>query len=312
LIDTYQQLKRFVYKHLPEKFHMEGDQRVDVRDIVFREVIGNAVVHREYTNPMATELVITENEVTITNPNRAHFHGPIDPSSFNPFPKNPNIRKFFTAFGWTDEVGSGIRNTTKWLPRYVPGAKPLFIEDDVFKTIIPLKFVHLGTYTNKWVAWLDLPEKAEEQVRPGFKETALVPELDGASWKEVILHLVPSWDRKGTKLERLDWPSKQVSDPESIKQVPSWDRKGTKVLHKKVRYLIQILTLTARPISLDELMEFIGYKNRSTFRGNYLNPLEEVGWVEKTIPDKPQSPDQQYVITEQGRLFLAGRNLESE
>lgn len=132
LIDTYQRLKEFVYKHLPEKFYLENDQRVDLRDKVFREVIGNAIVHREYTSALSTDLIIGSNEVLITNPNKALFHGPIDPSSFNPYPKNPNIRKFFTSFGWTDEIGSGIRNTTKWLPRYVPNVKL------ALATILPL------------------------------------------------------------------------------------------------------------------------------------------------------------------------------
>jgi ATP-dependent DNA helicase RecG len=61
---------------------------------------------------------------------------------------NPRIlifASFLLLLGWTDEIGSGIRHTTKWLPRYVPNAKPLFIEDDVFKTIIPLEVAHLGT-----------------------------------------------------------------------------------------------------------------------------------------------------------------------
>ena len=30
LIDTYLELKAFINKHLPEKFYMEGDQRVDL------------------------------------------------------------------------------------------------------------------------------------------------------------------------------------------------------------------------------------------------------------------------------------------
>src|SRR5690606_17470612 len=55
LIDTYLLLKEFVNKHLPEKFYMEDDQRIDLRDKIFREVIGNAIVHREYTNALSTD-----------------------------------------------------------------------------------------------------------------------------------------------------------------------------------------------------------------------------------------------------------------
>jgi ATP-dependent DNA helicase RecG len=145
LIDTYTELKGFVNKHLPEKFYMEGDQRVDLRDKVFREVIGNVIVHREYSSALATELIIDKNQLTITNPNNPHFSGPIDLNSFNPYPKNPNIRKFFTALGWTDEIGSGIRNTKKYLPLYIEGAQPIFIEGTIFKTIIPLRLFTSGT-----------------------------------------------------------------------------------------------------------------------------------------------------------------------
>jgi len=41
--------------------------------------------------------------------------------------------------GRVDELGSGVRNTFKYCGIYTPGTKPEFIEDDVFKTIIPLK-----------------------------------------------------------------------------------------------------------------------------------------------------------------------------
>ena len=37
-----------------------------------------------------------------------------------------------------DELGSGIRNTTKYAKSY-SGGTPLFIEGDIFQTIIPLE-----------------------------------------------------------------------------------------------------------------------------------------------------------------------------
>lgn len=310
LIDTYQGLKAFVYKHLPEKFHLEGDQRVDLRDKVFREVIGNAIVHREYNSALSTDLIIGRHEVRITNPNKALFHGPIDPLSFNPYPKNPNIRKFFTSFGWTDEIGSGIRNTSKWLPRYVANAKPVFIEDDVFKTIIPLKIVTLATFTEKMAKWLQLPEEAQMHLSEGLNGIPLPSDLIEATWQQALLHLVSSWNESGTKLKPLDWASNEVSDSKSIQKVLSWDQNGTKLLHKKTLYLIQILVLTSKAISLDDLMKVIGYKNRTSFRRNYIVALERVEFVAKTIPDKPKSPDQKYYITEKGKLFLAGNNFE--
>ncbi len=85
LIDSYLELKGFINKHLPEKFYLEGDQRIDLRDKIFREVIGNVIVHREYTSALSTDLIITSTDVIVTNPNKPLFHGPIDATSFNPF-----------------------------------------------------------------------------------------------------------------------------------------------------------------------------------------------------------------------------------
>lgn len=48
------------------------------------------------------------------------------------------IRRFFNELGWSDEAGSGVRNVTKYLKVCVKGAKPEFIEDDIFVTRIPI------------------------------------------------------------------------------------------------------------------------------------------------------------------------------
>jgi hypothetical protein len=47
-------------------------------------------------------------------------------------------------------------------------------------------------------------------------------------------------------------------------------------------------------ISGKELMERVGLKHRPTFRNNYLLPAIEDGYIEMTIPDKPNSSKQKY------------------
>ena len=37
LIDAYDRLMNFVAKHLPDKFYLEGDQRISLREKIFRE-----------------------------------------------------------------------------------------------------------------------------------------------------------------------------------------------------------------------------------------------------------------------------------
>jgi len=306
LIDTYLGLKQFIDKHLPEKFYMEGDQRIDLRDKIFREVIGNAIVHREYSSAFSTDLIITETEVTITNPNKPLFHGPIDPKSFNPFPKNPNIRKFFTAFGWTDEIGSGIRNTNKYLPFYVSNAKPLFIEDETFKTIIPLQWTTLGDFASNFQKWLELPDGTLPHLQKGLASVALPATLSDATWEELILHLVSSWGKKGTQLSALRMPENQVFREAEIKKVPSWKEKGTQLLRKKVWYLISILSLASEPVGTGELVGWLDYKNEKYFRDNYIKPLRKSGLITLTNPENPTDPENKQVITEAGKAFLAG------
>lgn len=306
LINTYLTLKSFVNRHLPEKFYMEGDQRIDLRDIIFREVIGNAIVHREYLNHLSTEMVIAKDEVVITNPNKPLFHGIIDPLGFNPYPKNPTIRRFFTAFGWTDEIGSGIRNTHKYLPLYVPGAKPVFKENDTFTCSIPLEFVSFGALGSKLFDWLELDPTIKASCMEGLEKLSAPSILQDKDWKEVILHLVPSWHKKGTQLSALKWPKNQHYEVTTIQMVPSWDEKGTQLLRKKALYYIRILTLCASPVKSSRILEILDYKNEKTFRDNYLKPLRDVGFIRQTIPDRPTDPENAYVLTELGARFLSG------
>lgn len=44
LVEAYDRLMAFIAKHLPDKFYLEGDQRISLRDKIFREVIANYLV----------------------------------------------------------------------------------------------------------------------------------------------------------------------------------------------------------------------------------------------------------------------------
>lgn len=141
LVDSYERLMQFIAKHLNDKFYLEKDQRVSLRDKIFREVVSNILVHREFSNPFPAKIVIESERVFVENSNKPHGNGIIDPANFSPFPKNPTIAKFFKEIGWVDELGSGVRNIYKYNKIY-SGAEPTFIEGDVFKTIIPLISQH--------------------------------------------------------------------------------------------------------------------------------------------------------------------------
>ncbi|HED06678.1 MAG TPA: hypothetical protein ENI57_01020 [Ignavibacteria bacterium] len=119
-------------------FRIEG-QGINLGDKIFHEIVCNILVHREFTNAFPAKLIIEEDKVTTENSNIPHGSGLIDLTNFSPFPKNPNIAKFFKQIGWVEELGSGIRNIAKYCSFYSGGRNPEFIEGDIFKTIIPIE-----------------------------------------------------------------------------------------------------------------------------------------------------------------------------
>ncbi len=144
LIEAYDMLMAFVAKHLPDRFFLQGGVRIDLRDTIFREIVANLIVHREYSNATPARFIIYSDRVETENANKPSGFGPIDPERFSPFPKNPTIAKFFVQLGRVEELGSGIRNVTKLIQFYTPHQAAQFIEEDVFKAIIPVQSISKG------------------------------------------------------------------------------------------------------------------------------------------------------------------------
>ncbi len=135
LIESYERIMAFVRKHLPDPFHLEGTDRISIRDAIFREVASNILIHREYTNAFPAKLIIEYGQVRTENSNKPHGFGILSPDTFTPFPKNPVIGAFFREIHRADELGSGIRKLMKYGKVY-GGADPEMIEGDVFRTLV--------------------------------------------------------------------------------------------------------------------------------------------------------------------------------
>ncbi len=65
------------------------------------------------------------------------------------------------------------------------------------------------------------------------------------------------------------------------------------------------LAVATEPVARETLQEAMAMKDREHFRQTYLEPLIAAGWLERTIPDKPTSPNQKYRLTDKGRAWLA-------
>lgn len=62
----------------------------------------------------------------------------------------------------------------------------------------------------------------------------------------------------------------------------------------QVKRLIE--KMEQREYSLNELMSLLDLSHRATFQKNYLNPALDGGLIERTLPDKPKSPNQKYKL----------------
>lgn len=135
LIDSYDRIIAFVQKHLPDPFHLEGIERISLRDTIFREIASNLLIHREYTNAFPAKLIIEYGQVRTENANIPHGFGLLNPKTLRPFPKNPIIGAFFREIHRADELGSGTRKLMRY-GKFYGGADPELIEGDIFQTIV--------------------------------------------------------------------------------------------------------------------------------------------------------------------------------
>lgn len=137
LIESFDLLMDFIKKHLPDKFFLEDENRVSLRNIIAREIVSNTLMHREYTSSYAAKLVIKKEQMYTENANRAAGSGFITPENLEPNPKNPLIASFFRNIGRADRLGSGVHKLFKYT-KFYSGKDPVFEEGDVFRIVVPL------------------------------------------------------------------------------------------------------------------------------------------------------------------------------
>ena len=136
LLQAYERLMNFVRKHTPDRFYLEGDVRLSIRDIIFREMITNMLIHREFYSYFRATLTVYKDMVVAENGNIPYTVGRITPENLNPHTKNPTLFAFFKQLHWVEDLGSGVRNMYNYCPVYVKGSVPIMEEDDIFKQTI--------------------------------------------------------------------------------------------------------------------------------------------------------------------------------
>lgn len=115
----------------------------------------------------------------------------------------------------------------------------------------------------------------------------------------------PKYEMMGSNLltTLIRQPTQAIQHHDSTLLEPSWDQVGTK-LGLSWDQVKNVLSLCSEPVKLIIILERFGWKHRTKFRDKFINPLLKLELLSMTIPDKPRSKSQQYVITEKGHNIL--------
>jgi predicted HTH transcriptional regulator len=118
----------------------------------------------------------------------------------------------------------------------------------------------------------------------------------------------PQFRQDGGQFVQTIWRPRVATEVRT-KLGPSWDQAGTQSPTQSptqstdpVERLLGVLK--KGPASADALRKALGIRHRPTFRSNYLHPAVKAGFIEYTIPDKPNSRLQRYRLTVTGQARL--------
>ncbi len=235
LMDNVEQALIFLKRHLSLRYEITGlkrKEKYEIPEVVLREAILNAVIHRDYHFDTAWITVeIYRDRVEISSP--GGLPPGLKPEEFGrkSVHRNRLIAEMFHRLGEVERVGTGIGRMQKYV-REAGLEAPKF----EFTTFFTITFE-----------------------RPGAHDKAHVE-------AQVEAHV-------GAQVR--DSPLSQ-----------------------------KILKLCGTPHRSSELVEALGHKKRSGAFKESIKYLIEKGLITYTIPDKPKSSNQKYVITENGRKIL--------
>lgn len=289
LIDAYEKLMAFVGKHLPDKFYLEGRQRISLRTVIFREIIANIIAHREYTNALPATFIIKNDAIETENANNPHGSGPIIADTFTPFPKNPVIAKFLMQLGWVEELGSGVLNVNKYWQEYSDGGKPQFIEGSSFKIILP---VSDNFFTGNEGSNQDGNQDGNQDKRKvAISSNELLEKLKELIYDPPQIKILSTLEDFLFKIDKRDYTERQLQQVKHL-------------IDQRNEYWLPILKDCLVPKSRKEILENIHLSNQTKNFKNIIQPLVDIGLLKRTIPDRPTSGHQKYFTNNNSKKII--------
>lgn len=138
--------------------------------------------------------------------------------------------------------------------------------------------------------WLPIEELIQSQQSEYYRALGVADKTaDSAVFVELMLDII-----KTSLAEVSVVGSATVQDTVQVSVQDGVQDAILENVKEKTHITKLLLVLGNNTLSATELMKDLGLSRRQTLRENYLNPALELGLIERTIPDKPNSRNQKY------------------
>jgi|GEM_PF-165856 len=275
LVQDYENAFKFLQQHLRLEYVIEGGRpREEIPEIPYdalKEALLNAIIHRDYFEIGARVMVeIFDDRVEISNPGELL----VDEKEFGKkvisVARNPVLFDIFHRLQLIEKVGTGVQRIIDAIQ-----ARKLSIEF-YFGSFFSITFFRPVLPGHQKDILGLVPDKiAKIPLEKDIAETGQVP------------------DKYRTSLEKR--PDKMVKRPLRKAEADIFET------GQEPDKLIEILKFCSSPKSLKKIMARMNLKHRETFINNYLKPLLIEELLVFTLPNKPKSRNQKYIITEKGK-----------
>lgn len=306
--------------------------------ISFREAAINLLIHQDFGDTTRVPVIrFFRDQTELFNPGDAFASREqlLEPGDKEV--RNPSIVNAFRRIGLSDQGGTGVRAIFDGWRRL--GYLPPEIENQKAEKSFRLRLrkekliteaqllaqaslgAHLSEQEATVFAYLtrkgqvDLTDvkaltglsgaDARQLVQRLTAQVLLVPEGGSDNLFSLAEHLRARFaveqTEKGSANHQFDERMAEVSATEQATEqaasaMPGLDR----LLDRLTDVQWRMVAFADVPRSLTELMAHAGYRQRPHFVATHLEPLLAGGVLRPTIPDKPRSPQQRYVLTEAG------------
>lgn len=349
LIKAWQAVSGFFFKHAERPFSVDAVTLRRADDppgyVSFREAAINLLVHQDFGDHTRVPVIrFFRDQSEFFNPGDAFATREqlIDPGDKEV--RNPTIVSAFRRIGLSDQGGTGVgaiyagSRKLGYMPPVIDNNKA----DKTFRLRLPkerllseeqvLLQARLGVNLsdNEAAVFAFLTRKGQFDMAdvkgltglngPGAfalvqrltAQVLVAPAQEGGHLFTLAQHLrdrVPTIGSNGVpNAKAADGVGVTVQVTEQVGGIPA-EQVLPLVQLSAVQWLI--VNHTDTPRKLQDLMEVAGYKQRPFFKATHLAPLLGAGLLRMTVPDKPRSSNQQYVLTEAG-LKLKALHRQSE